>query len=195
MRLSKPVLIEGVYYNSCCAASKVFGVDEQTIIARCKSTNFSDFQFTEYQAPKEKQCSRCMEIKQIDEFKKVKNTRSGYSSWCKACHSKYNTEHTNSIKRKEKDLRYRYSEKGRVTSKFNKEKRRILENCSIIPLTKEEKRYIKWLHWKVRVMRKDGFDVHLDHIIPVSKGGLYIPENLQIIHASDNRMKSNKLIY
>jgi len=43
-------------------------------------------------------------------------------------------------------------------------------------------------------MRKAGFDVHLDHIIPISKGGLHIPENLQIIHAEDNRKKSNKIL-
>jgi hypothetical protein len=194
MRLSYPVIIDGVYYNSCNKAANFLKVDERTIINRCRSKNFKKYQFTEYQIPKEKSCSRCKEIKEISNFKKQKNSRIGYSSWCKKCHSEYNIKHSDNIKRKEKDLRYRYSEKGRVAVKFNKEKRRVLENNSVIKLTKEEQNYIKWLHWKVRIMRKEGFDVHLDHIVPVSKGGLYIPENLEIIHAEDNRKKSNKLI-
>jgi 5-methylcytosine-specific restriction endonuclease McrA len=37
-----------------------------------------------------------------------------------------------------------------------------------------------------------GYEV--DHIIPVSKGGLHTLENLQYLTISENRKKSNKLI-
>jgi hypothetical protein len=37
-----------------------------------------------------------------------------------------------------------------------------------------------------------GYEV--DHIIPVSKGGLHTPENLQYLTRSENRKKSNKLL-
>ncbi len=38
----------------------------------------------------------------------------------------------------------------------------------------------------------EGYEV--DHIIPISKGGLHILENLQYLPASENRRKSNKLL-
>lgn len=37
----------------------------------------------------------------------------------------------------------------------------------------------------------EGYEV--DHIIPISKGGLHSPENLQYLTISENRKKSNKL--
>jgi len=37
-----------------------------------------------------------------------------------------------------------------------------------------------------------GYEV--DHIVPISKGGLHILENLQYLTISENRKKSNKLI-
>jgi 5-methylcytosine-specific restriction endonuclease McrA len=33
----------------------------------------------------------------------------------------------------------------------------------------------------------------VDHIIPVSKGGLHCPSNLQYLTISENRKKSNKI--
>lgn len=38
----------------------------------------------------------------------------------------------------------------------------------------------------------DGHEV--DHIIPISKGGLHSPENLQYLTVSENRKKSNKIL-
>jgi hypothetical protein len=37
-----------------------------------------------------------------------------------------------------------------------------------------------------------GYEV--DHIVPISKGGLHILENLQYLTAKENRQKSNKLL-
>jgi 5-methylcytosine-specific restriction endonuclease McrA len=34
----------------------------------------------------------------------------------------------------------------------------------------------------------------VDHVIPISKGGLHSPENLQYLTVSENRKKSNKLL-
>jgi len=40
-----------------------------------------------------------------------------------------------------------------------------------------------------------GSNWHVDHVIPVAKGGLHHPDNLQIITAEDNLKKSDLLDY
>lgn len=42
---------------------------------------------------------------------------------------------------------------------------------------------------------REWFDVCVDHIIPLSKGGNHIPSNLQIIYASENLKKASRLDY
>lgn len=37
-----------------------------------------------------KSCSKCKEIKQVEEFTKDKYSKSGYKSWCKKCHRTFN---------------------------------------------------------------------------------------------------------
>lgn len=40
--------------------------------------------------------------------------------------------------------------------------------------------------------KRSGFEWHVDHIVPVSKGGMSSADNLQVVPASWNRKKSNK---
>jgi 5-methylcytosine-specific restriction endonuclease McrA len=39
------------------------------------------------------------------------------------------------------------------------------------------------------------FDVVVDHIVPLAKGGAHSPENLQIIYRSENQLKGARLDY
>jgi 5-methylcytosine-specific restriction endonuclease McrA len=48
---------------------------------------------------------------------------------------------------------------------------------------------------KCQVWRDVGFDVVVDHIIPLAKGGAHAPENLQIIYSIENRQKHARLDY
>lgn len=41
---------------------------------------------------------------------------------------------------------------------------------------------------------KDGVDIHIDHIIPVSKGGKSVSSNLQVLCSKCNLHKSNKIL-
>lgn len=194
MSRSYPILINGIYYNSACIAGRVYGVDEKTILQRCRSKNFNEYVFTEFQPPKEKFCSRCKTIKPLEEFKKAKSNRDGRSSWCKKCWSKYTTINQNREKANINNRKYSRSEKGRISKKYIKEARRANETNAKVNLTDNAKKYIRFLHYQVKKLREYGFDVHLDHIIPVSKGGLHIPENLRIIPAEDNVRKGNRII-
>jgi 5-methylcytosine-specific restriction endonuclease McrA len=44
-----------------------------------------------------------------------------------------------------------------------------------------------------RISQETGIPHHVDHIVPLSKGGLHHQDNLQILTAEDNLKKSNKL--
>jgi 5-methylcytosine-specific restriction endonuclease McrA len=70
--------------------------------------------------------------------------------------------------------------------------RKQIVKISLKTLSNTDKKYIRWLHWKVSKMRRYGFDVHLDHVVPLSKGGKHEPMNLQIVHGTDNAIKNNR---
>lgn len=60
-------------------------------------------------------------------------------------------------------------------------------------LTDEEKLQIIEIYKEAIALRKTtGNNYHVDHIIPISKGGLHHPLNLQIITAFENLSKGNK---
>lgn len=42
-------------------------------------------------------------------------------------------------------------------------------------------------------LREDGYDVHVDHIVPIVRGGSHTFENLQILTATANLQKGSKL--
>lgn len=53
---------------------------------------------------------------------------------------------------------------------------------------------ISGMYWLCGVFRSIGMDLHVDHIIPLrgrAVSGLHVAENLQLIHSSQNRAKSN----
>jgi 5-methylcytosine-specific restriction endonuclease McrA len=87
--------------------------------------------------------------------------------------------------------------KRREWNKNNKDKLRIRSAKyrhkkldSLVLLTQEEKQCVSDIFAKAR---KLGPDWHVDHIIPVSRGGTWHPDNLQIVLKSYNLKKNNKL--
>lgn len=53
---------------------------------------------------------------------------------------------------------------------------------------------INRIYAEARWMRRNGFDVHVDHIIPLCHPficGLHVPSNLRIVSAKKNMRKSN----
>jgi 5-methylcytosine-specific restriction endonuclease McrA len=52
---------------------------------------------------------------------------------------------------------------------------------------------VKAVYFIMRWLRDQGDDVHVDHVIPLAKGGPHTYENLQILPALANKRKGTKL--
>ncbi len=88
-----PVLIDGVYYDSLSEASNKLEKDHRTIWRRCQSNKYSNYKYTEriiiiYE---EKRCNCCKKIKKMLEFSKKCDTLDGYTTYCKKCKNKWNS--------------------------------------------------------------------------------------------------------
>lgn len=70
-------------------------------------------------------------------------------------------------------------------------KRYALKKAAANPLTAEEKQAIAKFYATARLLTKlTGEAHHVDHIIPLAKGGLHHPDNLQVLRAVDNLKKA-----
>jgi 5-methylcytosine-specific restriction endonuclease McrA len=161
-----------------------------------------------------KTCTCCKETKELSEFSPDKRISSGFQSRCKKCFAaivrekrRANPEaHRLSIKlstqrnyaaKLARNRRYRLENPDKVSEwkagDRQRNKARVLaDNASRralqrVPLTPEVVQ-IYALRDFYRAMSL-GEDFHVDHIIPLSKGGAHVHTNLQVIPAIDNLRK------
>jgi RNA polymerase sigma factor (sigma-70 family) len=88
---------------------------------------------------------------------------------------------------RKKDWRETYPERHRL---YND-----LKRSQTPELTEEEKIQVLGFYTMARYKTEEtGVEHHVDHIIPISKGGLHKPDNLRVITAKENLMKSDKII-
>jgi len=95
-------------------------------------------------------------------------------------------------KEKCKESERRYSKNNRPKIAAKSARRRIVRKRQTATLNKREKKMVQIIYNKSYEM---GQDYVVDHIIPVSKGGSDHPCNLQIISATENNIKSDKINY
>ena len=109
----------------------------------------------------------------------------------KAYDKSYNADSLNKARRYKVNKEYREKNPGKVAAILAAYKASKLSQTP--ELTDEEKLQIIEIYKEAVALRKTtGDDYHVDHIIPISKGGLHHPLNLQILTAFENLSKSNK---
>lgn len=101
------------------------------------------------------------------------------------------------LKNREKIIKgrneYYKSPEGRVVRATNRVRRRAREQNACAGLTEHEEGLIKQIYaYRVRLQNKLGIDFHVDHIVPLSVGGLHHPSNLQVVPAVWNVSKGNR---
>jgi len=155
-----------------------------------------------------KTCSKCGETKTLDEFCKDKGSKDGLYAYCKQCNSEnvLQWQKDNPEKCFEKSKRWRkknlkkyigYSTKW---AKANPEKvnvknaeRRAAKN-NLTPWDADNT-LITRIYKEMQDLNKaaDRIAWHVDHVQPLSKGGLHHQSNLQLLQAEENVRKGAKL--
>lgn len=135
-------------------------------------------------------CTGCGETKSLDDFKKLNEVaREGkYKSevFRYECHDCYAIKQNAAVKK------YK-SENPHIVAE-NSARRRAMIAGHWEELSPEEQEKVKEFYAESRRLNDEaGFvKYHVDHIKPLSKGGLHHPDNLQILLAEDNLRKSDK---
>tara|TARA_R110000782_G_C14792607_1_gene411087 strand:- start:1296 stop:1790 length:495 start_codon:yes stop_codon:yes gene_type:complete len=160
----------------------------------------------------EKQCTKCLEVKDVGEYRRHAETKDKLTTYCKGC--LYVLSRKSAVKNREKinkeAVAYRAekriqirknAKKWRETHKGKKNAdtaKRFAAKMQRIPkwLTKDEKdRMSCYYQLSAMLTRESGYDWHVDHIVPMrgeSVSGLHVPWNLRVIPAQDNMNKGNR---
>lgn len=164
-----------------------------------------------------KQCTACKQIKFLTEYSPSKRGGFGVQAKCKPCYAEIMrarrlanpTAHRESVKKStakhydkklERNSAYRMANPDKVSAwkrndrTLNKSRvhadnamRRTKLSGKVTPEIKQ----IYALRDFYKAMSL-GENFHVDHIVPIAKGGLHIAHNLQILEAKDNLRKGVK---
>jgi hypothetical protein len=140
---------------------------------------------------KGKICTSCKEWKTTYQYHRFSRMEDGLEIYCKAC-------------RKEQVGGYFQTEKGRANSYRASSKRRSYKH-QVIFQPHERKFLLDRDNWTCGICKKKVHDrstgkwnthdkAHIDHIIPISKGGKTEPLNLQVLCRTCNLSKGDKIL-
>lgn len=151
-----------------------------------------------------KACCKCKEVKSIDNFGKHSTKKDGFQTACKQCKLIYYYEKHEQRKAQMREYRNKNTEKLKQYAqtnnyKFNaKNAKRKSRKLQATPpwLTKLDLDHIAMFYEAAADQKQYGLDCHVDHIIPLQGKevcGLHVPWNLQVLPASENISKGNRL--
>ena len=155
--------------------------------------------------PGYRSCTRCMEIKPIDQFPKTTQKTTGVSSWCLSCmsevHLQIKEERPDDVKVMWKKAGRKYSQtpKGRISIKrgnhMRKSRAKALQSVANVTVQDIEL-LLKQQKNNCAICGKPFTESNpytIDHIFPLSKGGELVIENIQLAHRSCNSSKGDKI--
>ena len=143
-----------------------------------------------------KTCSQCGELKPFEAFNRMSSCKDGRRPSCKECRKPYLKEYWKAQRGKPRKYNYKakFPERHAHYEALRRARKR---NATPAWLTKDQLQEIKDMYARCNEMSDDKTQYHVDHILPL-KGenvcGLHVPWNLQILEASKNISKSNKVV-
>ena len=118
---------------------------------------------------------------------------------CRSYDSAYRMKWKENPENRQKDRdatkRYEKTPDGRSKKASRKAARRVKVSSQKKTLTPEELDRIYEIYKNCRMLTETtGIRHHVDHIIPIAKGGQHHPDNLQILTAEENLRKGSRIL-
>lgn len=165
-----------------------------------------------------KVCNVCRQEKPIIEFGRHRRSKDGFDWKCKECNraTAKRWAEQNAERNRERARQWAQANPGVVAARVkrwrdenpDKYRPQAIKCCAdrlaaklnrTIKLSPEHKTAIKRIYaFSAYMTKKFGTQYHVDHIVPMrgeTVSGLHVPWNLQVVPASTNIAKSNKLDY
>jgi len=166
-----------------------------------------------------KNCTKCDKIKPLWQFNRACNKEFGVYSQCKICsnaatkawmmsnkerRAKYRKEYYINNRDREISKMKEWSSNNKIKHNIIKAKHKKANRSKFTALESARRARSKLRLTELESFELDviynissmlGDEYHIDHIRPLSKGGLHHPDNLQIINKSENLKKNDKLNY
>jgi hypothetical protein len=157
-----------------------------------------------------KTCTKCQQTKPLDGFYKRLRSPDGLEAWCKVCRLEHNRKwHSKNKDRHSKLTRSWYERNKDQHLENSREWYAANRHRKLATTSKREQRCKQatpaWVNMEEihavyegarRLSERMGETFHVDHIVPLqgkNVSGLNVPANLQVLAASENLRKFNKL--
>lgn len=167
-----------------------------------------------------KKCNGCDTVKPLVDFNRDNRSKGGYQTKCKECQKLYyikNRARYQELKKKksyrEKMREYQIKNADKI-NEYKRRRYRTIEGNAKVRASNARRRAMKKstcdgsvdykfiLHLLEKQNYKcaiSGVDItesyHIDHIIPLSKGGKHTKDNIQLLSPSVNMSKKDKIDY
>ena len=140
--------------------------------------------------PDKSKCSTCEITLTIENTYKNKRGFNGLDSKCKACKQNYVSDYQKQNPDVHNAANRRYTQNHKDKRNMHTAERR--KKLNKIKLTQGERMFVEEYYKIASELSAAGVPHHVDHIHPISKGGLHAPWNLQVLTAEDNLRKADK---